>query len=59
MLAKGKALLDLTKFKSGGPLAFPVCEAKVTGLPETKFLGSSGPRGPPWRDKKCDLHLLL
>ena len=43
MPAKGKALLDLTKFKlpSGGPLAFPICEAKVTGLPETKFLGNA------------------
>ena len=59
--AKGKALLDLTKLKlpSGGPPDFPMFEAKVTGLPETKFLGSPGPRGPPWRDKKCDLHLLL
>lgn len=59
--AKGKTLLDLTKFKlpSGGPPAFPICEAKVTDLPEIKFLGSPGPRGPPWRDKKSDLHLLL
>lgn len=61
MPAKGKALLDLTKFKlpSGGPPALHICEAEVTGLPETKFLGSPGPRGPPWRDKKCDLRLLL
>ena len=61
VLAKGKALLDLVKFKlpSGNCLAFPTCEAKVTGLPETTVLGSPGPRRPPWRDKKRDLHLLL